>query len=62
VEECGKKLKKTIFGKTEIVGEALFLDEPHTMKIYREEMKKGEDVRRRRSRRRGEEKGGGQRR
>jgi hypothetical protein len=38
-----------------IDGEALFLDEPHTMEISMEEMKKRDDVRRR-SRRRG---GGG---
>jgi hypothetical protein len=47
VEECGKILKKRIFGETEIDSEALFLDEPQTMEISKEEMKKGKVVRRR---------------
>jgi hypothetical protein len=61
VEDCGKKLKKRIFGKTEADGEVLFLDDSHTMEISKEEMKKGE-IMRRRSRRRGGGEGGGGRR
>jgi hypothetical protein len=56
MEECGKKLKKRTFGKTEANGEALFLDDSLTMEISKEKMHEEKKWKKRRKRKKRMEK------